>query len=96
VSVTAHEQFRNTDFEKFLLWLAKHSSFGDWGVAAVIAACGFDTSPAVFDHTAYIRGNADGSYNWSYHDTKRGGCSDLVRHNDQSGFGTFKPGPGVP
>jgi hypothetical protein len=87
VNVTASETFVNTDFENLLLAIA--APFGPGAVAAVIAACGFDTSPAVFKHTESITGKADGSFSWSYHDSKKGGCSDLVHHGSYYGYGTF-------
>jgi hypothetical protein len=87
VNVTASEMFVNTDFENLLL--ANAARFGPAAVAAVLAACRFDTSPAVFKHTESITGKADGSYSWSYNDSKKGGCSSLVHHDSYNGYGTF-------
>jgi hypothetical protein len=88
VNVTASESFVNTDFEQLLRFIARLVG-GPGAEVAVIAACGFDTSPAVFKHTESITGKADGSYSWSYQDTKKGGCSNLVHHDNYNGYGTF-------
>lgn len=85
VSVQANETFRNTDFEQMML--AVSAGFPG-GTAAVFAACGFNASPAVFNLRNYIRGNADGSYYWSYSDSRSGGCADLVRHRHWSAYGS--------
>ena len=85
VGISAHEQFRNNDFEELLLSV---SAAIPGGPAAVFAACGFSVATAVFNHTEGIRGNGDGGYTWSYSDSTKGGCSDLVRHRHYTGFGS--------
>lgn len=91
VNVTASETFKNVDFEQLLLYLASLLPFPASLSAetTVYAACGFDASPAVFKHTESITGKADGSYSWSYSDSKKGGCSDLVHHDTYTAYGTF-------
>ena len=81
VTLNGHEQFRNTDFE-----LAMEVIFGP---AAVYAACGFDFSTAIFDHTETIRGYENGGWTSNYNDTANGGCSNLVRYSHQEGYGNI-------
>lgn len=85
VSVQANETFRNNDFEQMMI--AVSAGFPG-GPAYVYAACGFSVSTAVFNLRNGIRGNANGTYTWSYNDSTSGGCSDLVRHRHWSGYGS--------
>jgi hypothetical protein len=79
VSIQANETFKNTDFEQLLL-AAGLLTCGPACLAAVYAACGFTVAPAVFTHREYIKGNADGGYNWGFNDSATGGCSSLINN----------------
>lgn len=86
VIFSATDEFTNTDFEQVLLYTALLVG-GPLAQAAVVAACGFDTSPAVFYHSEYLEGVFDGSYYTDHFDFNMGGCSDLVRHDQYDGYG---------
>lgn len=73
-----HEQFVNTDFEEYVL-----ITFG----LAGLAACGFSTAPAVFNLDPGVRGYGNGNLGGAYYDSVSGGCSDLVHHGSEFGYG---------
>ncbi|MFG3101015.1 hypothetical protein ACGFZL_10895 [Streptomyces sp. NPDC048182] len=78
VTVNPNETFTNTDFEKAMIAI-----FGP----AAWAACGFDTSPAVFYLSPKVVGHASGTYDWSHQNHVKGGCSDLVHFHNWHGYG---------
>ncbi|UXY27189.1 hypothetical protein [Streptomyces sp. HUAS TT20] len=72
------ETFKNTDFEKIVLFLLGPSGW---------ASCGFSTDTAVFKHNVHVYGKKNGSRVSAWHDSKAGGCSNLVHHRTSNGFG---------
>ncbi|MFD5537045.1 hypothetical protein ACFWIJ_04105 [Streptomyces sp. NPDC127079] len=72
------ETFKNNDFEDLVITLLGPAGW---------AACGFDSSTAVFKHNVHVYGyrNGDAHHTWS--DSKAGGCSNLVHHRTSTGFG---------
>ena len=78
VSSPGSEWFRNVDFEAVLLLTMGFAAY---------AACGFNTDPAIFEHYREMKGNPDGGWVASANDAKTGGCSNLVHHDDDNGWG---------
>ncbi len=74
----AYYQSTNTDFENYVLAIL--------GLAG-LAACGFDTSPAVFTQNMALTGES-GGYQVSSADSATGGCSDLVHRDSENGYGS--------
>lgn len=74
------EHFVNIDFELLVVAL-----FGPAGYAA----CGFDSQPAYFTLSPAVRGYGNGDLGGSYGDSVSGGCSDLVHHGSELGFGSI-------
>ncbi|MFB0620017.1 hypothetical protein [Streptomyces sp. AGS-58] len=72
------ETFKNTDFEHIVIALLGPSGW---------AACGFSTDTAVFKHNVHVYGKRNGNEVSTWHDSKAGGCSNLVHHRRATGFG---------
>jgi hypothetical protein len=74
---TANVHFRNVSFA---LWVVAILGPSGW------AACGFPSSPqADFYHTDSVTGYTNGASAWSWNDSKRGACTNLVHHGDETG-----------
>jgi hypothetical protein len=74
----AAETFTNTDFEEYL-----EAVLGP----AAIAACDWNTAPAVFHLHDTVTGWQSDWRGWAYSDTKKGGCANLVHHSANNGWG---------
>ena len=72
------QTFTNTDFERYLVSIL--------GVAAY-AACGFDSSPAIFYLSPGSEGFANGYYDYGSSQSVSGGCSNLFHFRENHGAG---------
>ncbi|PYC65344.1 hypothetical protein C7C46_32650 [Streptomyces tateyamensis] len=80
LQLNSSDTWRNTDFEAVIV-----ATMG----AAGYAACGFNSDPAVFQLSPFIRAGNNGSFAWGYNSPSgaAGGCSNLVHFRENHGFG---------
>jgi hypothetical protein len=80
LQLNSSSSWTNTDFEEIIVALTGGSGY---------AACGFNSNPATFKLSPFIRAGNNGSFAYGHNSpsSATGGCSDLVHFRENHGYG---------